>query len=723
MRSAVGRHQDGQGLREDANERLHARRRRLVRRQLALEAEKVQENKQKNVCAELIQALFRGIVARKYAAFLRRLRTAATRIQQMARSHAARKEFRRLLRIKYRVVPTKYQLKDLLDRSVRERVEDCWSEWRDKATGQLFYVEMGTGESQWAAPEVFQPLMVCEWQKCGRTFATANQLQDHQQQDHYWTCYACREDNDITTYPVCPKCGNQLDDEGRTMAQQARDKGWEQDLQRLAQKRRDLLAAHRARQVASVPSGEDVERLKSKAWLRRVKSRGEGMARGIELRDGERALGTRPGSSFRESLQAHRPPGSRATTSTRRRSPNRKSKSRRRLRGDKSGAAAPTALPPAQPVINSGGAGVDGVDGAAAGARAGAGAGAGAGGSGDAGAGVGTRDAGPHRRPHTTPAPARQEASSGRQPSVAVVQGAIGCTLDWGDDVRLFASAEAQVGAHAPSDAAPLESAPQSALSVHVGGKSKPGAGSGVAAVRAMSPARSVRFDMAPSTATPVLSQPTPPAQPEVDADTPPTSARSHAVDGAGSGRVVRASTAPARPDYSAPAFVPPPLLSVEDVEVVAKYPPVRRLNTALELLLPRVRCARVATATIVCVYVCVLTHHTLDVLSYTTLDFVLQASKELQQAQQRWRKALDESRFEDTKRLKVLCDDRQRVKHAVEGVVYSARKELRLSAAKAVESYRSLIKNGRSVRAYQGGAVFTGSVVRAFAAVLVSSC
>jgi len=104
MLKAVRKHQEVQARHDNAQLRLHQRQRRLLRRQVLLEAEKVQENKHKNACAELVQALFHGIVARKYAAFLRKLRDAATKIQLMARSHAARKEFKRLLRIKYRWV-------------------------------------------------------------------------------------------------------------------------------------------------------------------------------------------------------------------------------------------------------------------------------------------------------------------------------------------------------------------------------------------------------------------------------------------------------------------------------------------------------------------------------------------------------------------------------------------------------------------------------------------
>lgn len=105
MLKALAQHHEQRQRRDGAQSRLHARRRRLVRRQVALEAAKVQENKHKNASAELLQALFRGIVARNYAALLRQRRDAALKIQLMARSHAARKEFKRLLRIKYRCVP------------------------------------------------------------------------------------------------------------------------------------------------------------------------------------------------------------------------------------------------------------------------------------------------------------------------------------------------------------------------------------------------------------------------------------------------------------------------------------------------------------------------------------------------------------------------------------------------------------------------------------------
>ena len=104
MLKALSQHHEQRQRRDGAQSRLHARRRRLIRRQVALEAAKVQGNKHKNACAELVQALFRGIIARNYAAHLRRLRDAAVKIQLMARSRAARKEFKRLLRIKYRCV-------------------------------------------------------------------------------------------------------------------------------------------------------------------------------------------------------------------------------------------------------------------------------------------------------------------------------------------------------------------------------------------------------------------------------------------------------------------------------------------------------------------------------------------------------------------------------------------------------------------------------------------
>lgn len=313
-----------------------------------------------------------------------------------------------------RVVPTKYGLKHLLDRSVRERAEDGWSEWRDPATGQLFYVEMATGESQWAPPEVFAPTMVCEWQGCGLKLATANQLQDHQLVDHHWVCFACREDNAIWTYPRCPKCGNQLDEEGRTMLEMKKDKAREEELVRLAQRRRDMLAAHRARQVASVPSGADVERLKSKAWARRSKSRGEGTARGITPRDGEHGLGTRPGSSFR-STAPHRPPGHGSSH----RSIKRAASGRGRQRTHTAPAAAATPHAP----------------GAGPGGSAGAGAGGGSGAGAVPGAAAG--------------AAAAARAGGAPEPAVAVVEAA--GLLDWGDDARLFAAADRDTAAHVPS--------------------------------------------------------------------------------------------------------------------------------------------------------------------------------------------------------------------------------------------------------------------------------
>ena len=453
---------------------------------------------------------------------------------------------------------------------------------------------MATGESQWAPPEVFQPQMICEWEGCGRRFDTANQLQDHQWVDHYWTCFACREDNDITTYPMCPKCGNSLDEQGRTMMQMHKDKvrecvsspevapRWlqclvsfvcptplshtlvvmgvvvvdvmrvggrflvylvgasahchthrdplvqarEEELVRLARKRRDMLTAHRARQAASVPSSDQVERLKSAAQVRRSKVRGEGLARGLDRRDGEGALGTRPGSSFRELVAKQKtlPPARRrlkSAASAKRLRSRKGRKKKQHRRGGEIGAPGAAAAAPAAAAATAGGVAplplppppttapsrllpTPSVGPEAGGdVRAGAG-GAGAGGAGAGGAGGRGRGGGggggdgTMLRAPSPPKPARSNAGT------EVVPGAL---LNWGGDERLFAAAQSDVDGHRPASVLPLPPAPALAASSMdagadvgaAGGDTRPTAtpvarGTPVAAARLLSPARSVRF-------------------------------------------------------------------------------------------------------------------------------------------------------------------------------------------------------------------------------------
>ena len=206
MKAAVRQLNVAREQRIQAQDRLIIRKTKLQWRAKALELEQAERNRALGVYVARIQALYRGWKGRERFHYFASKRKAARALQGAYRIWKAKELVQELVKARARVVPGQRALQELLQQSTLEGQYMSWQEWRDSASGRVFYYNTATKDTQWDPPRAFRRnVMKLEWEGEVKQYKDRLSL-DKAKLEKEWRCEFCLAWNSAAHYPRCPNC-------------------------------------------------------------------------------------------------------------------------------------------------------------------------------------------------------------------------------------------------------------------------------------------------------------------------------------------------------------------------------------------------------------------------------------------------------------------------------------------------------------------------------------